>query len=221
MKKLLDVIMLILAINFIALTVGMVYLFQAGKLDRKKVEQIRQMVFATSQPAKKPAADETAAATQPSLQLDTLLARESGHTAAEQVQYIQRTFDAQMSILDRRRQELIDLKHQVDLAQHKLSEDHAALVVEQNQLQQRETEASRLAADKGFQDSLALYEALPPKQVKDIFMTLDDSTVVRFLVAMDPLQASKILREFKAPAELTRVAALLERMRQSQASIKD
>ncbi|HWB53891.1 MAG TPA: hypothetical protein VG722_06850 [Tepidisphaeraceae bacterium] len=219
MKKLLDVLMLMLALNFIVLAVGITYLFQAGKLNRSKVDEIRKIVFATSQPTTKPV-EETAAATQPSSGLEELLARESGHTASEQVKYIQRAFDAQQELLDRRQQELVDLKTQVDLAQQKLSKDRASLEAQRKQLEDQENQQARLAADKGFQDALALYEAMPAKQVKDVFMNLDDATVVRFLDAMDPLQASKILREFKTPDELVRVGKLLERVRQSQASAK-
>ena len=199
--------MLVLAINFIVLAVGVVYLFQAGRLNKDKVKQIRGLVFATSEPTTQPLAS---ASTQPSSGLDQLLARQTGHTAAEQVEYIQRNFDAQQETLDRRQQELLNLKTQIDLAQQKLSKDRGALEAERKKLQDQETEAARLAADKGFQDALALYEAMPAKQAKDIFMGLDDATVVRFIDAMDPLQASKILKEFKTPDEVVRVGKLFE-----------
>jgi flagellar motility protein MotE (MotC chaperone) len=218
MKKLLDVLMLVLAINFIVLAVGVVYLFQVGRLDKDKVKQIRELVFATSQPSTQPSA-EAAATTQPGGGLDQLLAQQTGHTAAEQVEYIQRNFDAQQETLDRRQQELLDLKSQVDLAQGKLSRDRAALEADRKKLQDQQNEAARLAVDKGFQDALALYEAMPAKQAKGVFMGLDDATVVRYLDAMDPLQASKILKEFKSPDEVVRVGKLLERIRQSQASV--
>lgn len=221
MKKLLDVLMLVLALNFIVAAVAIVYLFQSGRLNKDKVEQIRQMVFATSQPTTQPAAAEQAsAATQPTGPLDQLLARETGRSVADQVQYMQRTFDGQRELLDRRRQELLDLKAQVDLAQAKLTKDRTALEAERKKLQDQESEAARLAADKGFQDALALYQAMPAKQVKDVFLGLDDATVVRYLDAMDPLAASKILKEYKSPDEVQRVGKLLERLRQSQASIK-
>ncbi|HEY1685848.1 MAG TPA: hypothetical protein VGG19_13875 [Tepidisphaeraceae bacterium] len=214
MKKLLDILMLVLAMNFIIAAVCIVYLFHAGKLDKDKVKQIREIVFATSQPT----TQEASATTQPTSGLDLLLAQQSGHSAAEQVQYIQRSYDAEQEILDRRQQELRDLKAQIDLAQSKLAKDRSALEAERKKLQDQESEAARLAADKGFQDSLALYEAMPAKQCKDVFMGLDDPTVVRYLDAMDPLQASKILKEFKSPDEVVRVGKLLERIRQAQAS---
>lgn len=218
MKKLFDVLMLVLAINFIVVAVGVVYLFHDGKLDKDKVKQIRELVFTTTQPTTQQTASAT---TKPAGGLDQLLAQETGHTAAEQVEYMQRSFDAQQETLDRRQQELLNLKTQVDLAQAKLSKDRADLLAEKKRLQDQESEAARQAADKGFQDALALYEAMPAKQAKDVFMGLDDGTVVRFIDAMDPLQASKILKEFKSPDETVRVGKLLERIRQSQVSAKE
>ena len=47
-------------------------------------------------PATQPAADPS---TQPMLKLEELLARQSGRPAAEQVEFIQRSFDAQMAQL--------------------------------------------------------------------------------------------------------------------------
>ena len=91
----------------------------------------------------------------------------------------------------------------------KLAKGEQALETEQ-QLQQK------LATDKGFQDSLSLYQTLPGKQVKTIFMGLDDETVVRYLQAMPPRTSAKIVKEFKSPDETDRIQRVLERMRQSQ-----
>ncbi len=54
---------------------------------------------------------------------------------------------------------------------------------------------------------------MKPKQVKDVFAGLPEDVVVRYLRAMQPRQATKILSEFKTPAELERVKVLMERVR--------
>jgi hypothetical protein len=54
---------------------------------------------------------------------------------------------------------------------------------------------------------------MPPKQVKQIFMTMDDETVQRYLQAMEPRGATKIVREFKAPDETQRIQRVLDKMR--------
>src|SRR5688572_4827701 len=104
MKKLLNVIVMVLAINFLAVAGGAVYLHQTGRLDNEKVHAIRAILFpppkpvaATTQPS-----DEGGATTQPILRLEQLLAHHAGRPAGEQVEFIQRSFDAQMAQLDRR-----------------------------------------------------------------------------------------------------------------------
>ena len=62
---------------------------------------------------------------------------------------------------------------------------------------------------------------MPPKQVKQIFATLDDQTVVNFLQAMEPRTAAKIIKEFKTDDEVARMQKVLEKMRQAQASAKE
>ena len=67
-------------------------------------------------------------------------------------------------------------------------------------------------------DTLTLYNSMQAKQVKTIFATLDDDTVVRFLSAMQPRTAAKIVKEFKSPEETARIQRVMERMRQNPAA---
>jgi hypothetical protein len=224
MKKLFDVLVLTLAVNFVVLAVGVGWLYQSGRLNRAKAHAIREIVFppsaraaSTTQPSGSGTSLQDAATTQPILRLDELLARQtSGRSTAEQIEFLQRTFDAQTATLDRRQRELGDLERQVDLAKEQLARDRAAFDAERSALEAREQEASQLAADKGFQDSLARYQAMAGKQVKQIFMGLDDETVRRYLQAMEPRQAARVIKEFKTPDELARIQKVLEKMRLSQ-----
>lgn len=219
MKKLLAVLVGTLAINFIVIAGAVGWLYKTGKLDRDKVMAIKEIVFPPPAPPEeeKPEEDETAT-TQPVLKLEELLAKHSGRTAGEQVEFIQRAFDAQMAQLDRRHRELAALQDQIDTAKTKLAADRAVLDEDRKKLTAEEQQAETLANDQGFQDSLELYKAMPPKQVKTIFMTLADDQVVRYLQAMEPRGASRIIKEFKAPEEVERVQRVLEMMRLAQAS---
>jgi hypothetical protein len=216
MKRLFTVLMLMLALNFIAVAGGVGWLVQGGRLDKAKVKQIREIIFPTSQPSTKPTS--ASAATQPSMRLDELLARQTGRTATEQVNYIQNAFDMQMREMDNRQNELQDLQRQVDLASQKLAADRQAFQQEKDALTKREQEADTLQSDKGFQDTLALYIAMPPKQVKSIFLTLGEATVQQYLEAMQPKTATKITREFQTPEEMAFIQRVLERMRQAKAT---
>ena len=216
MKKLIDVIVLTLAVNFLAAIGGVGWLWQQGRLDRQRIVAIRQILFPASpeqSPATQPSAEPTS---QPTLKLDELLAKAAKRTATEQVEFIQHAFDAQMALLDRRQRELNDLQRQVELARQQLARDLESLQMRQQQLAAREQQANRLASDKGFQDSLALYSTMPARQVKTVFMGLDDQTVMNYLQAMPSRTAGKIIREFKSPEETTRIQSILERMRLAQ-----
>jgi hypothetical protein len=218
MKKLFSVLTALLAINFLAVAGGVGYLVQSKKLTKDSIAKIKDIVFApadhgapTTQPTE-PKGDPT---TRPALRLEELLARKSGQTATEQVQFIQQAFDSQMAVLDRRTRELHDQKALIDKASAQLSKDRQDLERRQAELSDKQKEATRLAEDKGFQDSLALYNALPGKQVKTIFMTLDDTIIQQYLQAMEPRSATRIVKEFKSPEELARIQKVLERMRNS------
>jgi hypothetical protein len=219
-KKIFTIIMLTLAMNFLALAGSVGWLARSGHLDKAKIKQIKEIVFPPPAPAEQKTTVAEEAATRPTVQLDELLAKMSGRTAIEQVDTLQQTFDAQMLLLDRRQREQADLQRQVDLANQKLAADRAAFEKERQQLSDQEDESARLAADKGFQDSLALYIAMPPKQVKEIFMTLDAATVQHYLEAMEPRAAAKIIREFKTPDETNFIQGVLERMRMASADGK-
>jgi flagellar motility protein MotE (MotC chaperone) len=218
-KKLFFVLILTLALNFLALSGGVAYLFQTGKLDKAKIAKLREVVFpppgsgSTTQPSA------TAASPQP-LNIENLLDKHSG-SVIEQVNFIRRTVDAQMLELDRRQRELADLKRQVDLANQKLAADRTALEKREKDLTDREQQAQKLQSDTGFQNSLAIYNAMPAKQVKSIFMTLSEATVQNFLTAMDARTASKIIKEFKTPDETAFIERVLERIRQAQVSTTD
>jgi hypothetical protein len=222
MKKLITVFMLTLALNFIAVAGGVGYLFNKGNLNKDKVQAIREIVF--------PEPVEPAPATQPSdgptsqpasLNFDQLLASASGRAATEQVDFIRKAFDSQMFLLDRRERQINDLQRQVELSRSQVERDRAALQAQEKALNDRMTQATKLASDQGFQDSLTLYNSLPAKQVKSIFLDLEDATMMSYLQAMEPRAASKIMKEFKSPEELKRIGSIMEQMRLAQANAKE
>jgi len=218
MKRLLTIIAFTLAANFLLAVGGVVYLYKSGRLTEDKIRSIRELVL---HPATQPSA-----ATQPTAAgapgstagLDQLLAKVAGRPAGEQVEFMQRTFDAQSAILDRKVQELERLKVTIASAQKQLDDDRRSLATDRAQLAGQQEQQAKLATDQGFQDTLNLYTTMPAKQVKTIFMTLDDDTIINYLRAMEPRTAAKITKEFKANDEMTKVGRVLEKMRQAAAT---
>jgi len=217
MRKLLKVLVLTLAVNFLVVAGLCGWLVQSAGVDRKKIEAMKAVLFPApaTQPTTQPGG--SGATARPLLELEELLAKYAGRPPAEQLQYIRRTFDAQMAQLDRSHRGLLDLQRQVGLAQEKLERDRLALEEQKKKQEAKEQESQKLATDKGFQDSLTLYESMPSKQAKAMFMALDDDTVVRYVQAMEGRTAAKITKEFKTPAELERLKRIMDKLRTASA----
>jgi hypothetical protein len=211
MKKLLNVIALALALNFLAAIGGVGYLWRSGHLDRDRVNAIKLVLFPP--PATQPA-EAAKAAGQPMLSLDDLLKKATGRSAEEQVEFIQRSFDARLAELDLRQGQINDQQREVDIGRQRLAADRATMDAEKKALDAQVQAAAVLASDQGFQDSLQLYLAMPAPKVKDIFMNLPMNVVVQYLEAMDASKAGKIAKEFKTPPEMDRIQKILEQMRE-------
>ena len=130
-KNLLTAVIVMLAINFLAIGGGVGWMVSSHHLDKDKAIAIKAILFSpATQPTTAPAittAATTAPAANATQRLEALLAKQSGHTPSEQMDYLRQTYEQQMAELDRREQELNDLKRQTDLAQAKLTSDRADL----------------------------------------------------------------------------------------------
>lgn len=219
MKKILTLVILLLAIHFLAVAGSVAYLVGTGKLDKEKARQVAEILFPApaTQPAAstQPAENEAEKPIRPLLKLEELLAKQAGRPANEQVEFIRNTFDEQNAQLDRRYRELEDFQRQIESARDRLARDRAAHEARERALDARVAEAERLAQDEGFQKELSLYQSMPASQVKRVFAGMEDAQIARFLSAMTPRAASKIIKEFKTPEETARVQAIMERVRQS------
>jgi hypothetical protein len=218
MKKLLTVIAITLALNFLAAVGGVAYLYNTGKLDRPKIEQIKELVFAPATQPAPPKSDARDPATQPTLKLEEMMAKVSGRSASDQLEFIQRSFDSQSALLDRRFQDLQNQRRTIDEAKRQLDRDREQFLAERKQLATAKEEQDKLQTDKGFQDTLNLYNSMPAKQVKTVFMTMSDETMIQYLRAMEPRTATKIMKEFKSNEENDRISKVMEKMRQPQPS---
>ncbi len=218
MSKILSTLSLLLAVNFLAVAGGVGWLYSSGHLDRERIAAIKEIVFPkpVDMPTTQPVAD--GATTRPVSPLDSLLAKYTGFPSEQKLEQAQHAFDAQMAQLERRQEELAGQQLTIEQARQQLLNDRQKLADELQTLSARQDEAAKLADDKGFQDSLTLYQSMPGKQAKAVFMGLDDATVIRYLQAMPPRGASRIIKEFKSPEEISRMQRLMEQMRQADAA---
>lgn len=215
MKKLFEALAFTLALNFIVAVGLLAYLFQSHHLDRERIGKIKLILFPL--PEAPPPATQPSGPPQPppaSDRLKDLLARHAvGSSAAQQVEFIQQTFDQTMLQLDRREREVADRERQVAGVNARLAADRKDLEAERQRLSEQEQQADRLAADKGFQDTLNLYNSMTSRQVKTLFMTMDESMAAQYLDSMQPRTAAKIIKEFKSPEDVDRLKRILDKMR--------
>jgi hypothetical protein len=110
-----------------------------------------------------------------------------------------------------------DLRHRQDLLE-KLQADitaKLALIEEAKKASEpKAATAESLAKAENFQKSLALYDELKAKQVKDIFTeNKDPDLAAKYLATMESSRAAKIIGEFKSPEERAFIATVLDRIR--------
>ncbi len=221
MKRIWNAAVLTLALNFVVAAAGVGWLASSGHLTRGRMAGVRRVLFpppATrpSEPTARPAAAD--APDDPVTRLGALVARAAALPPGERIVAVQQAQEMQAAELDRRRRDLQDLRSQVELAESQATTDRDAVVKDRQAWTAQQGQQASAAADKGFQDSLALYQTLPARQVKAIFTSLPDETVQRYLQAMDARQAGKIMKEYKSPEDVAKLERVLERIRQARAA---
>jgi len=118
--------------------IGGVVIFGKSHMDKEKFGKVKELLFATSQPTTEPV---DLATTKPTTDaadnLAVMVAKASGMPAQAQIEFIRQAFDAEQAELDRKRRELSDLQHQIDLARQQTKNDREKVIKAQNDLQDR------------------------------------------------------------------------------------
>ena len=218
-KKLASAVVVILALNFVGMAIAGVMLAQQANLTAEKWQAVKDVLYPPEgeydENAEEDAEPEPPT---PMEQLVALLDEQSGKPAESRVTDMNLELDERLAEATRRERELIDRERTVQMAMRQLAADRKSFETQREAWQQAITDVRDRESDEGFQSSLALYESMQSKQVKAIFIDLDDETVLSYLRAMEPRQASKILKEYKSPAEVERARSILEKLREGEAA---
>ena len=225
MKKMSSFVTMLLVMNLLAVAGLAGYLVSTGRLDKQKAgavvdmlrhkgtpEKFREKLFDIMEPAP---ATTSAPATQSfvSTNADGEPASVLAASATDRLEMSRQAIEQERMKLEneaqdlRNRQELlIKMQREVDARLKKVVDEKAAY--------QKQVEADAAKAkDESFQKTLALYDELKPKQIKEIFLGMPVDSVAAYLQAMDPSRAGKIIAEFKAPAEKTFLTGVLDKIR--------
>ncbi len=216
MKALSTAIIIVLVVHGLALIGLASYLLGTGRLSKDRLEQAREM-FALSVEAEREqkekeeaeAAEQAAeqAANQPGVFAST----------ADRLAESEERNEILLRQLERTRRDIESLTQNLNLTRKRMREEREQTKLAREAFDQKLKGVTERLDDEGFQKTVALFEQLPAKQVKGMFVELmaqgQTEQVVTYLEAMQPRVAAAVLKEFKAGSELQAAVELTERLR--------
>jgi len=155
----------------------------------------------------------------PSEEAEQVVEEESPQQASARIAEAQ----TQREILNRELQRqlglLRDMKITVEMAQQKLNKDLQELKAQQEAFAAKVAEQQRRAQEEGFRKALKNYSQMKPKYVVADFMKMDDTEVVRYVAAMKPDVATRILNQFRSPEEQAKRLRIMQLLEQQGAPV--
>jgi hypothetical protein len=134
-------------------------------------------------------------------------------TALERIDYVKRILDEERLRLEAEAQNLLHERNSLVEKERQLQDLKNKLDQQQKAYEQTLTAASTQSDTAGFQKTMALFDALKPKQVKDLLVVMPPQEMARYLSAMESDRAAKIIAEFKTADELKLLHGVLEKVR--------
>ena len=117
--------------------------------------------------------------------------------------------------LQRHNERLRSIKTTLDAVQASLEARRKELNANIERFQRAQAEQAQLARDAGFQKTLSVFTQMKPKYVKDDFMQMDDTDVVRYISAMKADTAKSILEQFKTVEEQRKRQSVMKLLQSS------
>lgn len=223
--------MLLALLNLLILGGLLGFVAATGRLDKAKWQTITDLLRHPGSPAglREKVADlmQPATTTAPDTQPAALLAKSgSGYdgegvggaassvaSAADRIQFAQQAMEQERLRLERDAQDLLQRQRLLDAQRADVQSKLAKIDDERKQFQTLvQTTTDKTKADN-FARSLSLYNELKPKQIKELFLGLQEDVIRDYLVAMDPDLATKVIAEFKSPEERALIGKVLEKIR--------
>ncbi len=218
MKTLWNIVSFMAVVHLLALLMFVGWLWRTERLDRGRVDELREMLAMTipeAQAAATRAAQEVALRQQQMAEADRR--RNPGLPSGERVRTISDARQSEDRSIRRIGDVKADLSREMALTQARLDEEREALAAERAFIEGGLAgERDRKSADQ-LAKAVKLLELDPPKQAKGKIVELVNTgrkdQAVAYLDAMNPRLAGKIFAEFKTAEEVKLATELLERIR--------
>jgi cell division protein FtsB len=222
MRSVLTATIALILIHVAALLALLAWLYQDGRLDQDRANQVVALFSKTIAQEKQEAAlaVQLEAETQEKARnIARLESVANGPITLEQRLSTQRARDeVAQARVDRLQREIKDLRRQLGVAQAQLVKEKQDLEAQRKAFEELRARETKLKADADFEQAVSMYEQLRPKQAKQMFQDLmkagQTPQVVDYLAAMQLRKAAAVLKEFKATDEVAQVTMLVQMLRQ-------
>ena len=200
-KLLLRVALVLILAHFFTLAGLLGYGMLTGRFDSEKMEQY----LATWRGEKLVA----------TVSVEEVAEEQEGPNEASARIASQEVEDEIFSREQQRQAELLrNLKFTVEAARAKLQEDILVFQAEKTAFAAQKQANEEKMKNEGFITELKIYEKMKPKYVKNDFMQMAETDVVRFISVMKPDVAKKILEYFRTPEEEAKRQRLMKLLEQ-------
>lgn len=220
MKSLWTIISVLAVLHILGLVGSVGWLVASGRLDTTRAQSIKDMLKTTvaEQKALEAEQAETTGDGGATTNANQTVPVNIPKSAKQQIEEDQKQHKVMLLQLERTRQEVQQLQRNLELAQIKIKKERAENLKIKESLEKQLADIKEQKDEEGFKKVIELYESLPAKAVKQVFVQLIEQgkqpQVVDYLEAMDNRKAAGVLKEFKNQTEVTYVVELTELLRQ-------
>jgi flagellar motility protein MotE (MotC chaperone) len=222
MRKLGTLISMVCIVNVLMLLGLGGYLWGTGRLNKPKAQTIADMlrqpgnpeglrakvyeimVPATQGAQSRPTSGPASAAAPTGLE---------PASAQERIDYLQKVLEAERLRLQSEAQKLREEQELLVAKQNLLDVERKTLADQKKAYEQMVAGATTKSDEAGFRKSMEIFDQLKPKQVKDLLIAMPADQIARYISAMDPDRAAKVVGEFKNTGEKDLINEALDRIR--------
>lgn len=214
-------LLVVMAINLLLIGGGIAWLGATDRLSRERVDAAVAL-FKPTLEEQRLAEEEAARMAEEQAVREREAARLAA--AAESPATLQQRL-AEQDMQQQINQQLVDrLKAESRAIQQRLDTTKATVTRLKQELEEKQqamedfvAEHEQQRLDEDFQQAVAFYEAMKPRQAKQSFMELiaegRTDSVIDYLSAMQPRKAAAVMREFKDPADIVIATDLLKQLK--------
>jgi flagellar motility protein MotE (MotC chaperone) len=205
--------------NLLALGGFALWLNSTGRLNKERVEKVRQIFQPTvAQDAAKVAEEKAKAEAEAKAAQDVARDKRAPVTAEQRLAIIREYEETQRQKNERLQRETKDLLNQLEIKRADFEKDKADLLAIKKAFEAKVEQVAKEKTDEQLQKTLKVYEAVKPAEAASMLETMLNTgpkgkdQVVSYLNQMSPRVSSRIVSEFSKKDPVL-AADLLEKLR--------